>query len=69
MKVSELMKELKQFPKDSEVFFVKDWEAVNESGELTDLRPLSGVTSQRVVVDMGLDFDDYTEVLLEFKEG
>ncbi len=68
MKVSELMKELKQFPKDSEVFFVKDWESVNESGELTDLRPLSGVTSQRVVVDMGLDFDDYTEVLLEFKE-
>lgn len=68
MTVSELIKELKQFPKDSNVFFVKDWETVNENGELTELRPLSSVTSQNVVVDMGLDFEEYTEVLLEFEE-
>ncbi len=68
MKVSELIKELKRCPNDSEVYLVKDWETVNERGELTNLRPLSGVTSQRVVVDMGLDFEDHTEVLLEFEE-
>lgn len=68
MTVGELKKELKGYKDSCEVFFVKDWEACNENGELTELASLRDVTSQRVVVDMGLDFEDHTQVLLEFEE-
>lgn len=68
MTVGELKKALKGYKDSSEVFFVKDWEAFNENGELTELASLRDVTSQRVVIDMGLDFEDVTQVLLEFEE-
>lgn len=68
MTVGELKKALKGYKENCEVYLVKDWEVVNENGELTDLRSLRDVTSQRIVIDMGLDFEDRTQVLLEFDE-
>lgn len=68
MTVGELKKALKGYKENCEVYLVKDWEVVNENGELTDLRGLRDVTSQRIVIDMGLDFEDRTQVLLEFDE-
>ena len=66
MTVGELKKALKGYKESCEVYLVKDWEACNENGELTELESLKDVTSQRVVVDMGLDFEDLTQILLEF---
>ena len=66
MKVKELAKELKKLPADAEVFMVADWSETDEYGCLTELRELNGVTSQVHVEDMGLDFEDVTEVLLDF---
>ena len=43
-----------------------NWETVDEDGNLTDLTELSDVTSLRIVIDMGLDFEDQTQVLLSF---
>lgn len=37
-------------------------------GEMTELAALKDVTSQIIVVDLGLDFEDITQVLLEFEE-
>lgn len=68
MTVGELKKALKGYKDTSEVFLVKDWEACNENGELIALASLRTVTDQRVVIDMGLDFEDQTQVLLEFEE-
>jgi len=65
MTAEELIKELKQLPKTAKVFYVKDWEACNENGELTEVEEIRGVTSQRVVIDQGLDFEDVTEILLD----
>ena len=53
--------------KDAEVYLVKDWEQVNEQGNLTDLYRLTNVCEQVVVIDTGLDFVDEHEVLLEFE--
>ena len=68
MTVGELKKALRGYKDSSEVFLVKNWEAFNENGELTELASLRSVTEQRVVIDMGLDFEDATQVLLEFEE-
>lgn len=67
MTVKELKRELSQYPNDAKVYFVKDWDAV-EDGVLTDLAELTGVSSQTEVADNGLDFEDLHEVLLEFEE-
>ncbi len=68
MTVGELKKVLKGYKDSCEVFRVKDWAACNENGELTELASLRSVTDQRVVVDMGLDFVDEHQILLEFEE-
>lgn len=68
MTVGELKKALKGYKDSSEVYMVKDWGACNENGELTDLVKLNSVTDQRIIIDMGLDFVDKTEVLLDFAE-
>lgn len=65
MKVSDAIKLLKQFPKDAEIFMVKDWEDV-EDGCLNDLYRLNGIIDQVRVVDDGMDWKDETEVILEF---
>lgn len=66
MTVGELKKALKGYRNDDVVYMVKDWDVVDEEGFLTELAELNDVTSQRVVIDMGLDFEDRTQVLLSF---
>lgn len=64
MTAGELIKELRGYPKDAEVYIVDNWEAVDEDGLLTELREVNEVSVQHKVIDMGLDFEDITEVLL-----
>ena len=67
MKVKDLIKELKKYDQNAEVYMVKDWEQV-EDGILTDRYQLNDICDQTVVVDEGLDFVDYKEVILCFSE-
>ena len=67
MKVKDLIKELKKYDQSAEVYMVKDWEQV-EDGILTDRYPLNDICDQTVVIDEGLDFVDYKEVILCFSE-
>ena len=67
MKVKDLIKELKKLDQNAEVFLVKDWEQV-EDGVLTDRYLLNDICEQTVVIDEGLDFVDYKEVILCFDE-
>ncbi len=68
MTVNELIKELKKIKnKESEVYLVKDWDQVDEEGHLTDLYRLSEVTSQFLIVDMGMDWKE-EEIILCFEE-
>lgn len=67
MNVKDLIKELKKLDQNAEVFLVKDWEQV-EDGVLTDRYLLNDICEQTVVIDEGLDFVDYKEVILCFDE-
>lgn len=46
MTVRELRESLRGIPGDSEVYVVGDWSAVDDYGDLTDLRPVVTVTTQ-----------------------
>ena len=65
MTIKEFIKALKQYPQDAEVYVVGDWEKYEEFGNISDLKPVYDVSSQNVVIDTGMDFDDVTEVLIE----
>lgn len=67
MKVKDLINDLKGYNQEAEVFFVKDWEKV-EDGILTDRYILTDICSQTVTVDMGMDFENEQQVLLCFEE-
>lgn len=54
--------------KEAHVYLVKDWEKVDEDGNLTDLYALDDVCEQVTYLDDGLDFVNVHEVLLSFKE-
>lgn len=69
MNVKELIKALKQYPQDAEVYVVGDWEKCDAYGILSDLKAVYDVTSQIVVIDKGMDFEDVTEVLIEAREA
>ena len=69
MKVKDFIKELKRYPQDAEVYVVGDWEKYDEFGNISDLKPVYDVSSQNVVIDTGMDFDDVTEVLIEVREA
>lgn len=69
MTIKEFIKALKQYPQDAEVYVVGDWEKYDEFGTLTDLKPVNDVSSQNVVIDKGMDFEDVTEVLIEVREA
>lgn len=69
MTIKEFIKALKQYPQDAEVYVVGDWEKFDEFGNLTDLKAVYDVTSQNIVIDKGMDFEDVTEVLIEVKEA
>lgn len=69
MTIKEFIKALKQYPQDAEVYVVGDWEKYDEFGNLTDLKAVYDVTSQNVVIDKGMYFEDVTEVLIEVREA
>lgn len=69
MTIKEFIKALKQYPQDAEVYVVGDWDKYDEFGNLSDLKPVYDVSSQNVVIDTGLDFEDITEVLIEVREA
>ena len=69
MTVRELREALKGYDETAEVYLVRDWIQTNEMGEITSLSRLREVVDQRVVIDMGFDFEDETQVLLDFEEG
>lgn len=54
--------------KEAEVYLCKDWEQLDEDGNLTDLYKLRDITTYTAIVDDGLDFVDVTEVILDFEE-
>lgn len=69
MTIKEFIKALKQYPQDAEVYVVGDWEKYYESGNLSDLKAVYDVSSQNIVIDKGMDFEDVTEVLIEVREA
>lgn len=69
MTIKEFIKALKQYPQDAEVYVVDNWEKCDEFGNISDLKPVYDVSSQNVVIDTGLDFEDVTEVLIEVREA
>ena len=69
MKVKDFIKELKRYPQEAEVYVVGDWEKYDEFGNLSDLKPVYDVSSQNVVIETGMDFEDVTEVLIEVREA
>lgn len=68
MTVKELKDALKGLPADAGVYVARDWETVDEWGNLDDLAEVADVHTQTVAVDDGLDFRDITEVLTEMRE-
>lgn len=69
MTIKEFIKALKQYPQDAEVYVVGDWEKFDAYGTLTDLKAVYDVTSQIIVIDTGMDFEDVTHVLIEVREA
>lgn len=69
MTVKELKNALKGLPSDAEIYVVRNWESADEWGNLNDLAEVANVHTQRVAIDEGLDFRDYTEVLIEMRES
>ena len=69
MKIKEFIKALKQYPQDADVYVVGGWEKYDEFGNLSDLKPVYDVSSQNVVVETSMDFEDITEVLIEVREA
>ena len=69
MKVKDFIKELKRYPQDAEVYVVGDWEKYDEFGNLSDLKAVYDVSSQNIVIDTGMDFEDVTDVLIEVREA
>lgn len=69
MTIKEFIKELKRYPQDAEVYVVGDWEKCDEYGNITDLKAVYDVSSQNIVIETGMDFEDVTEVLIEMREA
>lgn len=69
MTIKEFIKALKRYPQDAEVYMVGDWEKYDEFGNLSDLKPVYDVSSQNVVIETAMDFEDVTEVLIEVREA
>jgi hypothetical protein len=68
MKVRDLYNWCKAYKhKDAEVYLVKDWEQIDEEGNLTDLYRLTNIADQMVIIDNGMDFEEEHEVILDFE--
>ena len=69
MTVAEVIKELKKYPKNAEVYLIKDWEQeCDEQGCFTTLYRVRDITHQVVTYDDGMDWHDETEVLFDFED-
>lgn len=66
MKVSEAIDILKRYPKDCEIYLCKDWEQLDENGNLCDLYRLQDITSQTYYEDMGIECVEVTEAIMDF---
>lgn len=55
-----------QKDKNAEVYMCKDYEQIDEDGNLTDLYRLKGISTQTRILDMGFDWEEETDVILEF---
>lgn len=66
MKVSEAIDILKRYPKDCEIYLCKDWEQLDDNGNLCDLYRLQDITSQTYYEDMGIECVEVTEVIMDF---
>ena len=66
MKVSEAIDILKRYPKDCEIYLCKDWEQLDDNGNLTNLYRLQDVTSQSYYEGMGIECVEVTEVIMDF---
>lgn len=66
MKVSEAIDILKRYPKDCEIYLCKDWEQLDDNGNLCGLYRLQDVTSQTYYEDMGIECVEVTEVIMDF---
>jgi len=65
MTVKELIKELKKHPANAEVYYVADWDKLDEEDNtLTDIVPVQSVDVQVKYYDDGLDWVDVHEVLI-----
>ena len=69
MTIKEFIKALKQYPQNAEVYVVGDWVKYDEFGNLSDLKAVYDVSSQNVVTETGMDFEDVTDVLIEVREA
>lgn len=58
-----------QRDKDAEVYVCKDWEQIDEDGNLTDLYRVRDVVMQHRVIDVGLDFEEESEAILDVDEN
>jgi hypothetical protein len=63
MTVEQLIKELKKYPKDANVFTILDWEKVDDDGKLTECKEVDDITSQTWYDDTGFG-RDYVEVII-----
>ena len=68
MKVEELIKRLRRFPKDAEVFILPDELECDDEGYNTDLHRISEVVYQEAYVETNRDFIKITEVMVKFEE-
>ena len=66
MKVSEAIDILKRYPKDCEIYLCKDWEQLDDNGNLTNLYRLQDVTSQTYYEDMVIECVEVAEVIMDF---
>ena len=66
MKVSEAIDILKRYPKDCEIYLCKDLEQLDDNGNLCDLYRLQDVTSQSHYKDIGFEYVEVTEVIMDF---
>ena len=69
MKVEELIKRLRRFPKNAEVFIVVDELECDEEGYFADLHRISEVVDQEMYVETNTDFIKVTEVMVKFEES
>ena len=67
MNVEELIKRLRRFPKNAEVYILPDELECDDEGYNTDLHHISEVVHQEIYVETNTDFAKITEVMVKFE--